>query len=395
MNALIISHYFYPYLKVSAKRMTALAVFLHEKGHNVWVVHGNEMEYQNSTYSDKILLSDIEIIELKKFYINPIKRKFLRPIQYWCEVKNIIEDNAIDVVFISSGPFNYLSIIPKIKKYWPNIKCVLDFRDVLDGADNNNNKKGIYKKVGYLLDLYTERNAVKVADLVMTVTESMNIFYKKRYPKHREKFINIMNGYDDITTSYSVREEIKQFTSYKKENASYLTVGVFGKFGWYDHRYYDLFGKVLTRLHKNNIHIRLRQYGYEEIELKKSLQINEKNCYEYVESKGYEKDILDLQRCDVAIATNYSKEALGTKIFDYIFINRPIIVLNPYIDGEMNRLVSRFKNGYPCTNEEDVYEAIVELSEKKILMLSDDIKDLKCYGRRYQFSLLYEYLQNC
>lgn len=395
MNILILSHHFYPYKKVSAKRMTALAMFLHERENSVWVIHANESEYHKLIYEDKILPHNIKSIELKKYYHNPILKKFFRPVQYWCEVKNIIEHDDIDVVVISSGPFNYLSIIPKIKKNWPNIKCVLDFRDVLDGEDNNNNRKGISKKLGYFLDLYVEKNAVEVADLVMTVTDSMNVFYKKRYPKYSEKFINITNGYDDITTSHIVQNSIINFNNYKRDNNKKITIGIFGKFGWYDHKYYELIRKVVTRLIKNGIYVCFKQYGYKEKELETKLLINEKNCYEYVESKGYEKDILDLQRCDVAIATNYSKEALGTKIFDYIFINRPIIVLNPYIDGEMNRLVSRFKNGYPCTNEEDVYEAIVDLSEKKILMLSDDIKDLKCYGRRYQFSLLYEYLQNC
>ena len=392
MNILIISHSFHPFKYVSAKRMSALAVFLKQKGDDVTVICADKKEYGNNVYDYE--LNDLNIYHVVQNYSNKICQKIFRPSQYAETLKKVLSIKHIDLIIISAGPFNYLSIVKKIKEINLSIKIVVDFRDILDGSDSNNNHKGFLKRIGYRMDLLAEKNAVKFADCIWVVSNSMKNYYSQRYKDFRYKFYNIQNGYDDILTSKSTLSVIEKFTDYKRNDRVKFYIGVFGKFGWYDESYNGMLREVIEKLLEDNIFVIIRQYGFMEERLKQTLFVNNASHYEYVESKGYEKDILELQKCDATIATSYLSEALGTKIFDYILINRPIIVYVPKKNSEMNRLVVNFENGYPCTNKRDVYNSIIELSRKDNLYLTSN-HDLRSeYSRSNQFEKSYKLIND-
>lgn len=393
MNCLILSHFFYPYANVGAKRMTALAIYLLKKHNRVYVIHANKREYGDSILTNE-LPCRIPTKELRKHYDNLFVGKITRNSLYWEIIDPILKRKKIDMIFISGGPFNYFGLIPKIKKKYPSIKCVLDIRDVLDGRETTNDKVSFLYKLNYFVDRITEKKAVRAADVCMTVTNSMNQLYKKRYPMFADKFYNIQNGYDDITVKNETIERIRSFSGYGQSDRNQLVVGVFGKYGTYDQRFYEILANAVQYFYKNGNTIIIKQFGILENGLVQALKNrNLSELYQYIPTCGYDVDILELQKCDVTIASNFLKEALGTKIFDYIWINRPIIIINYYDDSEQAKIIKQFKNGLLCHDENGLINAfsrVMALYEKK---LDDKIKAIDKYSRSNQFDKLFKLIE--
>lgn len=398
MNILIITHFFVPYGKVGAKRMTALAAFLIKKHENVYVLHANPEEYGNDTVPipDCLVNSSIHNLNIEGFYQNPILKKMARPLQYWSRVKEILSKEHIRVVIISAGPFNYLSVVPKIKRAYPKIKCVIDFRDLLDGTQCHAGKPTILEKMGFILDKRVERKAVRMADKCLMVSHMACKTYTDCYAEDADKFLCIQNGYDDVTLGEdTIRkiEEIQDFSRGSVDNRI-TNIGVFGKYGFYDQRFYTVLVNAIKKMQEQGKTINLLQFGVHEKALEQEF-INQGilTQYKFIESQGYERDLVELQKCDATIATSYLKEALGTKIFDYIWINRPIITINPFRDGEQLILTRSFERGFPCVNEQELEDALVKVVALHDFFLDKDESKRKKYGRNHQFEMLYEVIQ--
>lgn len=390
MKFLIISHFFSPYAQVGAKRMTALASYLSQKGEDVYVLKANDAEYGAEIVEKTEAAEKWHTISLPNAYSNGIVKKLARKGQYWKAVKEILKHTQIDVVIISGGPFNYFGIIPKIKNVWPNIKCVLDFRDVLDGTQCSVGSTSFLQKVGFKADLATEKKAVACADLCLTVSEQMNRTYQRRYPCYSSKFINIQNGFDNVTLSQATQDKIANYTDFEHKTGEPLRIGIFGKYGFYDSAYYDMLANCVQRMKEKGTQINIVQFGVNETALRECFESRGLSAhYVFEPTVGYEKDLLKLQTCDAVIATNFLKEALGTKIFDYIWINRPIITINPHPDGEQIILTKKFQNGFACCDGDALEAAVEKLVQLECFVLDSDEEKRMQFGRKHQFERLY------
>lgn len=395
MKILIISHFYAPYSQVGAKRMTALAVFFAKKGEQVYVVRANEEEYGTQVVENVAIHENVHVFSLEKNYKNDVMKKIMRNHQYWKVVKPLLVEKKIDTVIVSGGPFNYFALTSKIKKYCPSVKCILDFRDILDGSQCQSGRVSFLQNMGFKLDIRTEQEAVQKADLCLTVSEQMNEFYQKRYEEYREKFIVVQNGYDNVTLSVELQKKIEENMENSEHTTSNLYyLGVFGKYGFYDENYYDVLVNGVKRMHQKGIKIIIVQFGVQEERLQNKFRDNGlEEHYLYETSVGYEKDLLKLQTCDATIATSYLKEALGTKIFDYIWLNKPIITINPHQDGEQIKLTNKFENGFSCTKEEEFIEALENVVALNTFILDSDEEKRKKFGREFQFEKLYAKIQ--
>jgi len=388
MNYLLLSHFFYPYAGVGAKRMTALAVYLIRKNNRVFVIRANDDEYNGDILSNP-LPCHIPMRQLDKYYKNLILGKITRNKMYWKIIQSLLKKKKIDVVIVSGGPFNYFKLVSKIKKTHPEIKCVLDIRDVLDGKETTNDKVSFVFKINYYFDRLTEKKAVKAADVCMTVSDSMNELYKKRYPADSEKFQNIQNGYDDITVSKETIDKIKNYSHYEDGEKDGLCVGIFGKYGTYDRRFYDILACAVKHYYEHGTKIVIKQFGYFEENLEMALKNSGlSKQYQFIPTQGYEVDILELQKCDAMITSNFISEALGTKIFDYIWINRPIIIVNFLEESEQAKIIKRFKNGFLCHDAKDLIIAFNQVDGLSEKILDKDRTAIDEFSRSSQFGKL-------
>lgn len=114
--------------------------------------------------------------------------------------KRIIRQRNIDAVIITVPPFSSVRLASMLRKRFPSLPIILDFRDewittTLHLVSFNNNQRA--RQVA----LETEAAAVQAATKVVMVTENAVSEIKKRYPgAPSDKFVCIPNGFDLHTT---------------------------------------------------------------------------------------------------------------------------------------------------------------------------------------------------
>lgn len=110
--------------------------------------------------------------------------------------RRIIRKREIDAVLITVPPFSSAALVTRLRRSFPSLPIVLDFRDewlstTLDLVSYNNNQRA--REVAQR----TESEAVRDASRVVLVTAAAERELAARYPQEpRSKFICIENGYD-------------------------------------------------------------------------------------------------------------------------------------------------------------------------------------------------------
>jgi glycosyltransferase involved in cell wall biosynthesis len=117
--------------------------------------------------------------------------------------RRLIRRRKIDAVLITVPPFSSVKLATKLRRTFPTLPIVVDFRDewlttTLQLVSFNANAKArrIAEK--------TEREAVHAATRVVLVTEAAVEEIRSRYPNEpREKFLAIPNGYETPAQPYA------------------------------------------------------------------------------------------------------------------------------------------------------------------------------------------------
>ena len=435
-RVLLVSFYLFPYNRIGAVRSSLLANFLSSKGYSVHTIQADESHYKNDidfslTLNPEIIKNKVKIKPSKNRSINQYKFTFC----FYNTISKILKSEKIDCIIFSGGPFYYfiLGFIFKRKYKTPYI---LDFRDIWyrDKIFRTRPYKGIEKYTDKLL----EKISVSHADAIIDVTESCTQLHRKLYKNiDPQRFHTIFNGFDDSFKLESndnnnqnfenINELIKNnnsqniergFTLSKdKDTAEFynnnkdiesvangsnyktmkltkgneisqkdndLRLGIFGKFAFYNIEDVDrivslekldaTFAKTLIvdiigkeepyfiNAAKNSKYIRFNFYG----------QLN------YIEGMKI------LSKADAFLTNNMYFFALGTKIFDYILLNKPILAFAKE-DWEISRLLSSFEYGYVLDSEKDLLKTLRLIKEKKIKYLTKKTEIIDQYSRVKQF----------
>ena len=110
--------------------------------------------------------------------------------------RRIVQRDGIDVVLVTAPPFSAFLIGNTLKREFPRLKLVTDFRDewvryILKDFDFF--QGGAAQKRAVVI----ERETVEMSDLVLAVTGSSIAQLRQRYPEQRaDKFADVPNGYD-------------------------------------------------------------------------------------------------------------------------------------------------------------------------------------------------------
>jgi glycosyltransferase involved in cell wall biosynthesis len=110
--------------------------------------------------------------------------------------RRIIRERKIDVVLITVPPFSSVLLVEKLRKEFPHLAIVVDFRDEwlstaidLVGFSRGERARRIARNV--------EASAVTNASIVVAVTEAARREIRDRYPQEPEsKFVLLPNGFD-------------------------------------------------------------------------------------------------------------------------------------------------------------------------------------------------------
>lgn len=113
--------------------------------------------------------------------------------------RRIIREREIDLLLITASPYSNVLVAERIRKEFPHLKIVLDFRDewIATAFDVVAFQFSSSSPRAQAFARNAESNAVQAADAVVSVTEAANREIRSRYPDQpSSKFLYIPNGFD-------------------------------------------------------------------------------------------------------------------------------------------------------------------------------------------------------
>lgn len=255
--------------------------------------------------------------------------------------KQVIREHGIDTVLATAPPFSVFLISNALKREFPHIKLVSDFRDewlrfYLTDFD--------FLRSDYTVQRATEieRETIERSDLVVAVTRSSLAEIRSRYPEQPEsKFAVVPNGYDPAAFSGVEPRPHGQAGRMivTHTGTAYLTASP--KF------YLDVVDSLPEQIRAN---IETRFIG-RVTETESKVFENRKSP---VKVLGFmpQKEALKLTaETDYLLLTMTNDFSLPGKMFEYLAMGKPLLSLSP-AGGEVARLVEETRSGW-CVNHDD------------------------------------------
>ncbi len=250
--------------------------------------------------------------------------------------KHIIPKQMPDLIYTSTGPHSTIMLAHKLKRHF-GIPFVLDFRDpfsfsqyaILDTRDKWRQRAR---------DI--EREVFADADRIINVSSIWQKKYEELYPFIKPKSSLIHNGYDEDDFKNLMPEKIK----------APFTVGYNGTFSRVVP--IDPLIKAIIEIHrKKNIRVRLRIATPIAVKKIKSSYpyLFENDLIDYKGFLPHRESLSNLMACHAAILIlndiPATKGMIPAKTFEYLRINRPILLLHKK-GGHLEKLLSQTQTGF-------------------------------------------------
>ena len=249
--------------------------------------------------------------------------------------RRIIRRREIDVVLITVPPFSTVALASRLRKVFPSLPIVVDFRDewlstTINLVSFNKNKRA--RAVAYK----AEAEAVRDATVVVAVTEAARREIKGRYPAEDPgKFLCVPNGFD---TTPAVRPPAVPVGPDRKVILTYIG-SVYGSTdpATFIQAVLGLPPAVRDRLHIRYIgHIETAAYR----EALQSLGAN-------IELKGFVPQAEALRAIEdttYLLLITHDRINVAAKFYDYLGGGKPILAaIHP--DGDVRRLLEETRAG--------------------------------------------------
>ncbi|HEY9168508.1 MAG TPA: hypothetical protein VIN72_03385 [Lutibacter sp.] len=393
MKILVVSHYYTPFTGVGAKKVSSLVNFLSEKGDNLFVLRASNHQYNLQVLEEEIS-PNIEIFNVKD--IKSTKSQFLDYIlwreNYKNKIRKIVENEVIELIIFSGGPFFYFSLGEYFLKNH-NVKYILDFRDPWIIGSSFHYKKNhniIYAIKWFIISIlykYKEKRSVIHADLVLVPSKEFFTIMRKNYKTIISNKIHvIMNGFDD-----SKLDDIPKTTT--KRTLDVMTLGIFGSFSYYSTSYIKNFLLSIKELINEGFLIEILHLGKQEQYMQDVMrEFGLSNIYHAYGNIEYNKGMKLLSNVNVLLINDNSIIGHGTKIFDYIYLNKPIVAFVPK-QSAIASLLSNFENGYICNSKNEISRILRNIISNNINYLDFNL-DRTEYSRSFQFQILFNQIHN-
>lgn len=218
---LIVCFRFPPFPGIGGRRWAKFAKKLHQDGHIVEVIaaqnpfsrvsewekdiKGIKVHYLPLLYPSVLLNPPKTVFEKIKYRIalsfiklitkgNPFDTAVFWKSQLHKKVKELVKEKKIENVIVSVAPFmlGYYSV--QLKKDFPNLNVIVDFRDLWTADTANSSFSGL-SSARKDFERTAEKVTLKKADTVITVAEKMVKDFKEI--SDHPNYIVIPNGYDE------------------------------------------------------------------------------------------------------------------------------------------------------------------------------------------------------
>jgi len=257
--------------------------------------------------------------------------------------RRIIRRERITSVLLNLPPYSCLNIGVSVKRHFPGVKLILDFRDEwIENYLQEFDTAATDQKLRLARKL--ERSAVECADFVTMVTRSQLAQIRGRYPEQPdEKFVYAPNGFDpDVYENFHPRRSAD----------SKMVVTYFGTV--YVNPAYQPIFKYLDAVDSLPEHLRSR------IETRFIGRVS-REAAEYLQSRRHtvrqlgfmsrEAAIPYLEETDYNMVPSANPTTHAGKLFDYLGMGKPILALSPP-EGEIGQLIRETSSGW-CVDPND------------------------------------------
>ena len=368
MNILIVSLAYAPYSGVGAARMTSLSEYLIKKNNKVTVLCYDSIVFGEAEQK-RVIPEGVVRVCVKKKENRLTNNKYLKR-----TLDNLIGCQHFDVCISSIGPCETMFFIDKVcKKH--NLPFLIDYRDPWIFERNEMLPKGILKYKVWIYDhicQFVEKRVIRNAVRIVSVTKQCQDDLIKRYEIDKSKFVVIYNGY----------EKVPLFNTDKNEVG--YTIGIAGKFSSYNSVAANMFMEVCAEIEEKEpitlLHIGARERIYEEKYM---------NIYHGVGERSYIDAMNELAKADALLISYAHTSGLGTKVFDYIALNKPILYVG-VVPSELATFVGQFENSYICADKESMRKSIVRLLSEKPYYLTKTNREV--YSREKQNEIYWNML---
>jgi glycosyltransferase involved in cell wall biosynthesis len=315
-----------------------------------------------STFKQKMavwLRGNIFIPDARMFWIKP-------SVKY---LKEYLYKNSVDVI-VSTGPPHSLHLIAlKLKKEFPEIKWVADFRDPWTNIDfylDLNLSKWADKK-HHRLELKVIEEADEVVSIGKTMNEELIEIYKtNNQGKPVEKFNVITNGFDEDDVLKSTVEKDKKFTI---AHIGTIAKSRNPKILW------EVLQELISEYNEFKADLELKLVGkIDAVALESIAEYGIKNNVNLIDYLPHDKVIEEQMKSRVLLLivnnTPNAKGILTGKFFEYLATKNPILAIGP-VDGDLSEIINETRCGYISGFQDK------EGLKKNILSLYSDFKNHK------------------
>jgi glycosyltransferase involved in cell wall biosynthesis len=254
--------------------------------------------------------------------------------------RQLVEREGIQVVLVTAPPFSSFLIGNSLKRRFPHLKLVSDFRDEWLEFYL---KAFQFQQGDYIMRRAAaiERDTVELSDLVLSVTPSIVKQLQDRYPEQpADKFANLPNGYDpDVFRTFQPR---------RHEGGQVVVTHVGTVYGASSPRYY-LDG--LDRL-PDGLRSRFETRFVGRITPEERPQLDgRKSVVKILGFMSQADAFREMERTDYLLVTITDAGSLTGKLFEYLATGKPILAFAPK-GGELERLLLESGAGW-CADPAD------------------------------------------
>lgn len=256
------------------------------------------------------------------------------------KAEQIIRKHAIDTVLITAPPFSLFLVGNHLKRKFPHIRLISDFRDewlrfmltdfdFMSGDDTRRQAEEI------------ERDTIESSDMVIAVTKASLDEISSRYPKQpRSKFACVSNGFDPtLFDGFESREPSGPKVIVTHNGTAYKTSSpVF---------YLDALDSLPEEIRSR---IETRFIG-RIAETETHLFENRKAKIELCGFLPQKEAIRRVAETDYLLLTMTNDFSLPGKLFEYTATGKPVLALSP-TGGEVDRMLSETRTGWNVPHDD-------------------------------------------
>ncbi|MBP5318917.1 MAG: glycosyltransferase family 4 protein [Paludibacteraceae bacterium] len=272
------------------------------------------------------------------FFLPDPRRGWNRPaFKAACE---LIGRYGIDTVITTSPPHSSQLIGLKLKKHYPHLRWIADFRDP-------------WTDIFFYRDLYPtaladainhryERQVLEACDRVLvTCDTAARSFAAKSDRIGPEKFTVITNGYDE--------EDVERaLADFHPTPSNKLTISYFGVINLVNEHELDGLFEALRRYASRKA-VCLRFYGQSTDKLCRLIPEDLQDSIELCPYLPHDEALRSMAQSDLLLMINHQGDSasavIQAKVFEYMAVGRPILCLSETPDSDTARIIADCQAG--------------------------------------------------